>query len=82
MGDNDLQYQVAECWKLFVRHALFPSGIGLAENRLPQSIGGGIGQGRVQMLLLHKAHFGEVTMTVWPKQLHKVCEKHGIHVLK
>ena len=49
---------------------------------IPQSVGGGIGQGRVQMLLLRKAHFGEVTVTVWPKQLHDVCEKHNIYVLK
>jgi aspartate--ammonia ligase len=46
------------------------------------SIGGGIGQGRVQMLLLRKAHLGEATVTVWPRQLHKVCERHNIFVLK
>jgi aspartate--ammonia ligase len=54
----------------------------IMKDQVPLSIGGGIGQGRVQMLLLRKAHFGEVTVTVWPKQLHKICEKHNIHVLK
>jgi aspartate--ammonia ligase len=54
----------------------------IMKDQIPLSIGGGIGQGRVQMLLLHKAHFGEVTVTIWPKQLHKVCEKHNIFVLK
>ncbi|UCG42373.1 MAG: aspartate--ammonia ligase, partial [candidate division WOR-3 bacterium] len=54
----------------------------IMKDQIPLSIGGGIGQGRVQMLLLHKAHFGEVTVTVWPRQLHKVCEKHNIFVLK
>ncbi|MFO7676342.1 MAG: aspartate--ammonia ligase [bacterium] len=54
----------------------------IMKDQIPLSIGGGIGQGRVQMLLLRKAHFGEVTVTVWPKQLHKVCEKHNIFVLK
>jgi aspartate--ammonia ligase len=54
----------------------------IMKDQIPLSIGGGIGQGRVQMLLLRKAHFGEVTVTVWPKQLHEVCEKHNIFVLK
>jgi aspartate--ammonia ligase len=54
----------------------------IMKDQIPLSIGGGIGQGRVQMLLLHKAHFGEVTVTIWPKQLHKVCEKHNIFVLR
>jgi aspartate--ammonia ligase len=54
----------------------------IMKDQIPLSIGGGIGQGRVQMLLLRKAHFGEVTVTVWPKDLHKVCEKHNIYVLK
>jgi len=54
----------------------------IMKDELPLSIGGGIGQGRLQMLLLRKAHFGEVTVSVWPKQLHRICEKHNIHVLK
>ena len=54
----------------------------IMRDQIPLSIGGGIGQGRVQMLLLRKAHFGEVTVTIWPKELHKVCEKHNIFVLK
>ncbi|MCX6842602.1 MAG: hypothetical protein NTX53_10015 [candidate division WOR-3 bacterium] len=32
--------------------------------------------------VFRKAHFGEVTVTVWPKQLREVCEKHNIFVLK
>jgi aspartate--ammonia ligase len=54
----------------------------IMKDQIPLSIGGGIGQGRVQMLLLRKAHFGEVTVTVWPKQLHKICEQKNIFVLK
>ena len=54
----------------------------IMKDEVPLSIGGGIGQGRLQMLLLRKAHFGEVTVTIWPKQLHRICEKHNIHVLK
>ncbi len=54
----------------------------IMNDEIPLSIGGGIGQGRLQMLLLRKAHIGEVTVTVWPKQLHEICEKHNIFVLK
>jgi aspartate--ammonia ligase len=63
-------------------HLKLPYHKMIMKDEIPLSIGGGIGQGRVQMLLLRKAHFGEVTVTVWPKQLHKVCEKHNIFVLK
>ncbi len=54
----------------------------ILNDEIPLSIGGGIGQSRVQMLLLRKAHLGEVSTTVWPQQLHEVCEKHNIFVLK
>ena len=54
----------------------------ILNDEIPLSIGGGIGQSRVQMLLLRKAHLGEVSTTVWPEQLHEVCEKHNIYVLK
>jgi aspartate--ammonia ligase len=54
----------------------------ILNDEIPLSIGGGIGQSRVQMLLLRKAHLGEVSTTVWPKQLHEVCEERNIHVLK
>jgi aspartate--ammonia ligase len=54
----------------------------IMNDQIPLSIGGGIGQGRVQMLLLRKAHFGEVTVTVWPKELKEICKKKNIHVLE
>ena len=54
----------------------------ILNDEIPLSIGGGIGQSRVQMLLLRKAHLGEVSPTVWPSQLHEVCEKHNIFVLR
>ncbi len=63
-------------------HLKLPYHKMIMKDEIPLAIGGGIGQGRVQMLFLRKAHFGEVTVTIWPKQLHKVCEKHNIHVLK
>src|SRR5205085_227469 len=53
----------------------------ILENHIPLSIGGGIGQSRTLMLLLRKAHLGEVSVTVWPKILKDICAKKNIHVL-
>ena len=49
---------------------------------LPLSIGGGIGQSRTLMLLLKKAHLGEVSVSVWPKVLKDMCVKRKIYVLE
>ncbi len=49
---------------------------------IPLSVGGGIGQSRTVMHLLRKAHLGEVSVTVWPKQLKDICEEHNITVLE
>jgi aspartate--ammonia ligase len=54
----------------------------IMNNEIPLSIGGGIGQERTYMLLLKKAHLGEVSVTVWPKQLKQICSKKNIHVLE
>ncbi len=48
---------------------------------IPLSIGGGIGQSRTTMLLLRKAHLGEVSVTVWPKVLKEMCRQKNIFVL-
>ena len=48
---------------------------------IPLSIGSGIGQSRTQMLLLRKAHIGEVSVTVWPKILTDISGRKNIHVL-
>lgn len=55
---------------------------GIMKDEIPLSIGGGIGQARTQMIMLRKAHLGEVTVTVWPKQLKDICAKKNIHVLE
>ena len=54
---------------------------GIITGDYPLSIGGGIGQSRTYMLLLRKAHLGEVTVSVWPKQLKDICKKKNIFVL-
>ncbi|MFH1371470.1 MAG: aspartate--ammonia ligase [Planctomycetota bacterium] len=55
---------------------------GILNNQLPLSIGGGIGQSRTFMLLLKKAHIGEVSATVWPTILKDMCHKKNIHVIE
>jgi len=54
----------------------------IVKNEIPLSIGGGIGQSRTIMLLLKKAHLGEVSVTVWPKILKDLCRKKNIHVIE
>jgi aspartate--ammonia ligase len=53
----------------------------ILDDAIPLSIGGGIGQSRVYMLLLRKAHLGEVSVTVWPQDLKDACAERNIHVL-
>jgi aspartate--ammonia ligase len=60
----------------------FPYHQGIIKNEIPLSIGGGIGQSRTLMLLLRKAHLGEVTVSVWPQILKDICAKKNIHVLE
>ncbi len=55
---------------------------GIMTGEYPLSIGGGIGQSRTLMLLLKRAHLGEVSVTVWPKILRDMCAEKNIHVLQ
>ncbi len=54
----------------------------ILRDQLPLSIGGGIGQSRTFMYLLRAAHLGEVSVSVWPKALKEISEKHNIHLLE
>jgi len=54
----------------------------IMNDKIPLSIGGGIGQSRTFMYLLRTAHLGEVTVSVWPKALKDICVKHNIFVLE
>jgi aspartate--ammonia ligase len=60
----------------------YPYHQAIVRNEIPLSIGGGIGQSRTLMLLLRKAHLGEVTVSVWPKVLKEMCAQKNIHVLE
>jgi aspartate--ammonia ligase len=60
----------------------YPYHRAILNSDIPLSIGGGIGQSRTLMLLLRKAHLGEVTVSVWPKILKEICAKKDIQVLE
>jgi len=53
----------------------------LLEGELPLTIGGGIGQSRVCLLLLNKAHLGEVHASIWSKEMVEECRRNGIEIL-
>lgn len=53
----------------------------LLEGKLPYTIGGGIGQSRICMFFLRKAHVGEVQSSTWPEEMVKECREHGIQLL-
>ena len=54
----------------------------ILNDEIPLSIGGGIGQARTYMYLLRTAHLGEVTVSIWPDELKKICAEKNIHVLE
>ncbi len=53
----------------------------IINEELPYTIGGGIGQSRICMFFLRKAHIGEVQSSMWPEAIQKECEKNGIQLL-
>ncbi|MGD9560279.1 MAG: aspartate--ammonia ligase [Oscillospiraceae bacterium] len=53
----------------------------LAAGQLPLTIGGGIGQSRLCMFMLEKAHIGEVHSSIWPAEMIAECEKHNVFLL-
>ncbi len=61
--------------------AALPFHRALLSGKLPQTMGGGIGQSRICMFLLGKHHIGEVQASVWPESMVEECEKQGIRLL-
>ncbi|MFA9390855.1 MAG: aspartate--ammonia ligase [Prolixibacteraceae bacterium] len=53
----------------------------LLNDELPLSFGGGIGQSRLCMYFLQKAHIGEVQTSIWPEEMIQECEKNKIHIM-
>ena len=61
------------------RHLPFHKAV--LEDKLPLTLGGGLGQSRICMFLLGKAHVGEVQASIWPESMERACIKHGIMLL-
>lgn len=53
----------------------------LLDGKLPQSVGGGIGQSRLCLVLLHKAHVGEIQASIWPDTMRRECAELGIPLI-
>ena len=71
------QLQKAGC----PERAALPFQKGILERRLPYTIGGGIGQSRICMFFLRKAHIGEVQVSVWPEEIRAAASRAGIVLL-
>jgi aspartate--ammonia ligase len=54
----------------------------IMRDEIPLSIGAGVGQSRTMMLLLRKAHLGEVSVSVWPQVMTEMCRRRNIRVLR
>ena len=65
----------------FEERASLPYQQAVINEELPFTIGGGIGQSRICMFFLRKAHIGEVQSSLWPDEMAAECEKHGIQLL-
>ena len=61
--------------------AKLPFQKALLEGKLPQTIGGGIGQSRIWMFFLRKAHIGEIQVSVWPDEIYDEAAARGITIL-
>jgi len=61
--------------------SLLPFHRQLLEGELPTTIGGGIGQSRICMYFLQKAHIGEVQASIWPEEMVQACAQNGIELL-
>ena len=73
----DAQLQIAGC----PERAKLPFHKALLAGELPQTMGGGLGQSRICMLLLGKRHIGEVQSSIWSEKMIEDCEAEGIHLL-
>ena len=71
------QLQKAGC----MDRAGLPFQKAIIEEKLPFTIGGGIGQSRICMFFLRKAHIGEVQCSLWPDDITAEAESHGVHLL-
>ena len=71
------QLELAGCEE----RAELPFQKAILEQKLPYTVGGGIGQSRICMFYLRKAHIGEVQVSIWPEDVRKTARMHGVMLL-
>ena len=79
VDENSLRSQLREKGEEYKEGLEFHSK--LLGGQLPYTIGGGIGQSRLCMLLLRKAHIGEIQSSIWPEAMREECRKSGIELV-
>ena len=79
VDENSLKSQLREKGEEYKEGLEFHSK--LLGGQLPYTIGGGIGQSRLCMLLLRKAHIGEIQSIIWPEEMREECRKSGIELV-
>ena len=79
VDESALKLQLAMRGEEYKESLMFHSKLLAAE--LPYTIGGGIGQSRLCMFLLRKAHIGEVQSSIWPEEMRSECKSQGIELL-
>ena len=79
VDESAMALQLAERGQEWKRELLFHRM--LLAGDLPCTIGGGIGQSRLCMLLLRNAHIGEIQCSIWPDAMREECEAAGIHLV-
>ena len=71
------QLQMAGCEE----RAELPFQKAILEKKLPYTIGGGIGQSRICMFFLQRAHIGEVQSSIWPEEVYKIAYESNVNIL-
>ena len=79
VNQDSLAYQLKVCDKQERLDLFFHQQ--LLAGKLPQTIGGGIGQSRVCQFCLRKAHIGEIQAGIWPQAMREACKDHAIFLL-
>lgn len=79
VDEESMERQLAERGQEWKKDLLFHKK--LLAGALPCTIGGGVGQSRLCMYLLRKAHIGEIQSSIWPEEMKDACEKAGIHLV-
>jgi len=79
VDEKALEYQLGKSGQEYKKELYYHKE--LLAGRLPQTIGGGVGQSRLCMYLLRKAHIGQIQAGIWPEEQRAECERQGIHLL-